>query len=66
MRLLLSKLTGRFGAIPVWSPGRFGPIPFRSGRFSPFSVGHFGPLYFIPFLGNEMFFLAGPIDFMQF
>ena len=26
--------------------GRFGPIPFRSGRFGPIlEVGRFGPLY---------------------
>ena len=47
--------------IPVRTPGRFGPIPFRSGRFGlgrfgpilevgrfgPILVGRFGPLYFI-------------------
>ena len=37
-------VTGRFGPIPVWTPGRFVPIPFRSGRFDPNSwLGHFGP-----------------------
>ena len=58
--------------IPVRTLGRFGPIPFRSGRFGlgrfgpilevgrfgPVLVGRFGPLYFIYFLGNKFFLLA--------
>ena len=32
-------------ALPM---GRFGPVPFRSGRFGPIlEVGRFGPRYFI-------------------
>ena len=60
--LFLGRLvTGRFGPIPVRTPGRFCPIPFRSGRFGlgrfglisrvgrfgPILAGRFGPLYFI-------------------
>ena len=55
------KDNGSFGPISVWTPGRFGPILFRSGRFGlsrfgpilevcrfgPILVGRFGPLYFI-------------------
>ena len=43
-------VTGRFGPIPVRTPGRFGPITFPSGRFGlgrfcPISgVGRFGPI----------------------
>ena len=42
----LSKhlVTGRFGPIPVRTPGRFGSIPFRSGSFRPdFRGGSFRP-----------------------
>ena len=53
-------VTGHFGPIPVRTPGRIGPIPFRSGRFclgcfglisgvgrfGPILAGRFGPLYF--------------------
>ena len=39
---------------------------FRGGSFHPILVGRFVPLYFIYFLGNGKFFLASPIDFMQF
>ena len=67
----VTGVTGRFGPIPVRTPGRFGPIPFRPGRFGLgrfgpilevgrfglLLVGHFGPLYFIYFLGNKKFFL---------
>ena len=47
---------GSFRSFPVRTPGRFGPIPFRSGRFGPISgvsrfgqilVGRFDPLYFL-------------------
>ena len=58
---LIWVVTGHFGPIPVWTPGRFGPISFRSGRlglgrfgpisgvgqFGPILVGRFGPLYII-------------------
>ena len=68
---ITSAVTGGFGPIPVWTRGRFGPIPFRSGcfclgrfgpilevgRFGPVLVGGFSPLYFIFFLGNKKFFL---------
>ena len=36
---------GRFGPIPFRS-GRFGPI-LEVGRFGPILVGRFGPRYFI-------------------
>ena len=57
-----AKVTGRFGPIPVRTPGRFGlgrfgPI-LEVGRFGPVVVGRFGPLYFIYFLGNKFFLLA--------
>ena len=53
-------VTGRFGPIPIRTPGRFDSIPFRSGRFGlgrfgpilgvgrfgPILVGRFGSLYF--------------------
>ena len=62
---------GHFVPIPVRTSGRFGPIPFRSGRFSPILevshfgpilVGHFGQLYFIYFfLGNTKFFLLAQL-----
>ena len=56
-----TMVTGRFGPIPVPTPCRFCPIPFRSGRFGlgrfgpisgvgpfgPILVGPFGPLYII-------------------
>ena len=59
-KIAMSRVRGYFGPIPVWTPGPFGPIPFRSGRFSlghfcpisgvsrfgPILAGHFGPLYF--------------------
>ena len=47
---------GSFRSYSRSDPGRFGPIPFRSGRFGPISevgrfgpipVGRFGPRYFI-------------------
>ena len=54
-------VTGRYGPIPPRTPGRFGTIPFRSGRFGldrfgpisgvgrfcPILAGRFSPLYFI-------------------
>ena len=40
-RSLDRTVTGHFGPIPVRTPGRFGPIHFRSGRFGP---GRFGPI----------------------
>ena len=57
----IAGVTGRFGPIPVWTLGGFGPIPFRSGHFGLglfgpilevgcfglILLGHFGPLYFI-------------------
>ena len=56
-----NPVTGRFGPIPVRTPGLVGPIPFRSGRFGldrfgpisgvgrfgPILAGRFGPLYLI-------------------
>ena len=54
-------VTGRFGPIPFRSGrfglGRFGPI-LEVGRFGPVLVGRFGPFYFIYFLGNKFFLLA--------
>ena len=41
LTLTRTKVTGRFGPIPVRTPSRFGPIPFRSGRFG---LGRFGPI----------------------
>ena len=38
---IAGAITGRFGPIPVRTPGRFGLIPFRSGRFG---LGRFGPI----------------------
>ena len=57
----ITQVRGRISLIPVRTPGRFGPISFRSGRFGlgrfgpilgvgrfgPILVGRFGPLYFI-------------------
>ena len=38
---------GYFDPIPVRTPGRFGPIPFRLGRFGPtWGVGRFGPFLY--------------------
>ena len=66
-------VTGRFGLIPVRTPGCFSPIPFRSGCcglilevgvFVPILVGRFGLLYFIQIFQVIKVFLASPIDFM--
>ena len=41
---------------PAWNPGRFGPIPVRSGRFGP---GRFGPISGVSRFGPGLF---GPIS----
>ena len=52
---------GRFGSIPVRTPGRFGPIPFRSGRFGP---GRFGPILNVGRYGHIMVGRFGPLYFI--
>ena len=37
----MNWVTGRFGPIPVRTPGPFGPIPFRTGRYG---LGRSGPI----------------------
>ena len=62
-------VTGRFSPFPIRTPGRFGPIPFWSGRFGqgrfgsilgvgrfgPILVGHFGPLILFSYLDEKSF-----------
>ena len=59
------KGSGSFRSCSRSDPDRFGPIPFRSGRFGPILelgpfgqtlMGRFGPLFYICFLGYLKFF----------
>ena len=51
-------VTGRFGPIPVRTPGHFGPIPFRSGRFG---LGRFGPISGVGRFGPTLAGRFGPL-----
>ena len=51
---------GSFRSYPVRTPGRFGPIPFRSGRFGP---GRFGPISGVSCFGPILVGRFGPLYF---
>ena len=50
---------GRFGPISIRTPGRFGPIPFKSGRFG---LGRFGPISVVGRFGPILVGRVNPLD----